>query len=133
MNNPIKQHSKLPSALRRQVAVRQQRGIALFYLSTVLFVLLTVCGLAVDLGRGYIVKAHLSKAVDGAALAAARYIGDGQSAARAEGNKIFGANFPNGFLGVSSVQNPPNMNFSVDAEGSNVITVESNAVVPTTF
>ena len=133
MNNPIKQHSKLPSALRRQVAVRQQRGIALFYLSTLLFVLLTFCGLAVDLGRGYIVKAHLSKAVDGAALAAARYIGDGQSAARAEGNKIFGANFPNGFLGVSSVQNPPNMNFSVDAEGSNVITVESNAVVPTTF
>jgi serine/threonine protein kinase len=95
-----------------------ERGIALFYLSTLLFVLLAFCGLAVDLGRGYIVKAHLSKAVDGAALAAARYIGDGQSAARAEANKIFGANFPNGFLGVSSVQSPPNMDFSVGADGS---------------
>jgi len=135
MNNRKDKHKKLreASALWRRCRARQQRGIALFYLSTLLFVLLAFCGLAVDLGRGYIVKAHLSKAVDGAALAAARYIGDGQSVARAEGNKIFGVNFPNGFLGVSSVQNPPNMNFSTGADGSNVITVDSAAVVPTTF
>jgi Flp pilus assembly protein TadG len=114
-------------------AARQQRGIALFYLSTLLFVLLAFCGLAIDLGRGYIVKAHLSKAVDGAALAAARYIGDGQSMAQAEASKIFRANFPNGFLGASSVQNPPNINFSIGSDGSNVIAVDSTAVIPTTF
>ena len=79
------------------------------------------------------VKAHLSKAVDGAALAAARVIGNGQWAAQTEANKIFNTNFPSGFLGISSVQNPPNLTFQVAADGSNQITVTSTAVMPTTF
>ena len=108
-------------------------GIVLFYLAALLFVLLAFSGLAVDLGRAYVVKAHLSKAVDGAALAAARVIGNGQSVAQTEANKIFNTNFPNGFLGVSSVQNPPNLTFQVAADGSNQITVTSVAVMPTTF
>lgn len=110
-----------------------EKGIALFYLAAMMFLLLAMAGLAIDLGRGYLVKAHLSKAVDGAALAAARVIGNGQSAARAEANKIFTANFPNGFLGVSLVQNPPTIGFQTAADGSNLINVDSNALLPTTF
>ena len=111
----------------------KERGIALFWVASLLFVLLAFSGLAIDLGQGYLVKAHLSKAVDGAALAAARVIGNGQSQATTEANKIFRANFPNGFLGVTSVQYPPSLAFSTGADGSNVIDVSSTAVIDTTF
>jgi von Willebrand factor type A domain/Putative Flp pilus-assembly TadE/G-like len=117
----------------RSGGVRDPRGFALAYLAGMMFVLLALAGLAIDLGRGYQVRVHLSKAVDGAALAAARAIGNGQVGAQAEANKIFNANFPNGFLGVSSVQNPPTMGFSVASDGSNIIDVSSTAVLPTTF
>src|SRR5439155_3090551 len=79
---------------------RRQRGTAFAYIGFSLFALVGFTGLAVDLGRGYVVKSHLSKAVDAAALAAARRIGEGEAAATAEAVKIFNANFPSGFLGV---------------------------------
>ena len=119
--------------LDRSWEFRDPRGFALVYLAGMMFVLLALAGLAIDLGRGYQVRAHLSKAVDGAALAAARVIGNGQAGAQAEANKIFNANFPNGYLGVSSLQNPPTMGFSVASDGSNIIDVSSTAVLPTTF
>lgn len=119
--------------MKKSMSRSKDSGIVLFYLAALLFVLLAFAGLAVDLGRAYVVKAHLSKAVDGAALAAARVIGNGQSAATTEANKIFNTNFPNGFLGVNSVQNPPNLTFTIAADGSNQITVTSTAVMPTTF
>jgi len=111
----------------------KESGIALFWVASLLVLFLAFSGLAIDLGRGYLVKAHLSKAVDGAALAAARVIGSGQSEATAEANKIFRVNFPNGHLGVTSVQNPPSLAFSTGADGSNIIDVNSTAVIPTTF
>ena len=119
--------------MKKSIAHSKDSGVVLFYLAALLFVLLAFSGLAVDLGRAYVVKAHLSKAVDGAALAAARVIGNGQSVAQTEADKIFNTNFPNGFLGVSSVQNPPTLNFQIAADGSNQITVSSVAVMPTTF
>ncbi|MFN8007421.1 MAG: VWA domain-containing protein [Terriglobia bacterium] len=119
--------------MKKSLIHSKESGVVLFYMAALLFVLLAFAGLAVDLGRAYVVKAHLSKAVDGAALAAARMIGNGQTAAQTEANKIFNANFPNGYLGVSSVQNPPATSFQVAADGSNQITVSSTAVMPTTF
>jgi Flp pilus assembly protein TadG len=110
-----------------------QRGIAVAYVGIVIFTLLAFVGLSVDLGRAYVLRANLSKAVDAAALAAARYIGGGQTNARAEANKIFNVNFPSGYLGVSSVQNPPNITFQVASDGSNITTVTSEATLPTTF
>ncbi len=50
----------------------QQDGFVLVYLAVVTTALLLFTGLAVDTGRAYLVKAQLSKAVDGAALGAAR-------------------------------------------------------------
>ena len=52
--------------------VTSQKGFVLVYMAAVLALLLVTTGLAVDSGRAYVVKAQLSKAVDGAALAAAR-------------------------------------------------------------
>ena len=110
-----------------------QRGTAFVYIGIAMFALVGFTGLAVDLGRGYVIKANLSKAVDAAALAAARGIGEGQSAARAMANNIFNVNFPSGYLGVASVQNPPQIVFSDASDESSVITVSSRAVMPTTF
>src|SRR6185503_13867256 len=104
--------------------------------SIMLAVLLIFTGLAVDGGRAYVVKAQLSKAVDGAALSAARNLNSGNP--RAEAEKIFRANFPDGYMGVSSVTNPTtDANFfdldTIDETGVNVVTVRATAVVPTTF
>ena len=69
--------------------------------------LLIFTGLAMDTGRAYVVKAQLTKAVDGAALAAARKINSGDP--RGEAVRIFKANFPSGFLGTTSapIRRPP--------------------------
>jgi Flp pilus assembly protein TadG len=113
-----------------------QRGFALVYMAALLTTLLLATGLAVDSGRAYVVKAQLSKAVDGAALAAARSLNSGNP--RAEAVQIFKANFPQGFLGTSSVTDPttdPNFfNSAVNAaSGVNVVTVTASAILPTTF
>jgi len=110
-----------------------QHGTAFVYIGIAMFALVGFTGLAVDLGRGYVIKANLSKAVDAAALAAARGIGEGQATARDMANNIFNVNFPNGYLGVDSVQNPPQIAFADAADQSSVITVSSRAVMSTTF
>ncbi|MGH9411855.1 MAG: pilus assembly protein TadG-related protein [Vicinamibacterales bacterium] len=79
---------------------RNERGFALIYTSVVLVGLLLFTGLAVDSGRAYLVKAQLTKAVDGAALAAARNLNSGDP--RAEAARIFTANFPSGYLGTTA-------------------------------
>src|SRR5947199_1362595 len=78
-----------------------QDGFALVYTTVVMAGLLLMSGLAVDAGRMYIVKAQLSKAVDGAALAAARSLNSGDP--RGDAGRVFRANFPTGALGTSSV------------------------------
>src|SRR5258705_7597482 len=110
--------------------------MSLAYLATLLGTLLVVTGLAVDSGRAYVVKAQLTKAVDGAALGAARNLNEGDP--RGEATRIFKANFPAGYLDTSSVTDPtsdPNF-FSMrtdTATGVNTVTVNATAVLPTTF
>jgi Flp pilus assembly protein TadG len=111
-------------------------GFALVYMAVLITFLLVATGLAVDGGRAYVVKAQLTKAVDGAALSAARNLNSGSP--RAEAEKIFRANFPDGYMGVSSVTNPTTdtsfFDMTTDDEtGVNVVTVRANAVIPTTF
>jgi Mg-chelatase subunit ChlD len=106
------------------------------YLAATLTVLLLFTGLAVDSGRGYVVKAQLTKAVDGAALAAARNLNNGNP--KAEAARIFQANFPVGFMGTTSVTDPNTAaNFFTlttdPASGINTVTVTASAVLPTTF
>jgi Flp pilus assembly protein TadG len=121
---------------RQRSSLSSQRGYALVYMSVVLAVLLIFTGLAVDTGRAYVVKAQLSKAVDGAALAAARNLNSGNP--KNEAITIFKANFPAGYLGTSSSTDPTSdpgfFKSSVDATtGVNTVTVTAQAVLPTTF
>ena len=110
----------------------RERGIALVYMGVFLVPLLICTGLAVDLGRGYLVRANLAKAVDAAALAAAHnIIATDPSQAERVADKIFYANFPPGFMGVTPSK--PDMRPRIGPDGSHIITVTSTAIVPTTF
>lgn len=113
-----------------------ERGFAMVYMAFIMTTLLLFSGLAVDTGRAYVVKAQLTKAVDGAALGAARMLNTADP--EIEAARIFNANFPDGYLGTTSVTDPatdPGF-FEVDvieATGLNVVTVRATATVPTTF
>src|SRR5438552_3404803 len=111
----------------------REKGIALVYVGVFLVPLLLCTGLAVDLGRGYLVRVALAKAVDAAALAAARNLAGDRSQAEAVARNIFNANFPAGSFGVNLPQTPPDVKFEFGQDGSNVITVSANATLPTTF
>ncbi len=75
-------------------------------------VLIPIVGLAIDGGRGYLVRLKLSSAVDGGALAAARLLGTGSSAtvqlanAKATAAQFVVANFPTHFFGADLVGSP---------------------------
>src|SRR5437667_6520049 len=109
----------------------REKGMALVYVGIFLVPLLLCTGLAVDLGRGYLVRATLAKAVDAAALAPARNITADTSQAQRAGNNIFNANFPAGYLGVSPEQ--PDIETDVGPDGSYIIHASSKATLPTTF
>jgi Flp pilus assembly protein TadG len=113
-----------------------QKGFVLVYMAATLTTLLLFTGLAVDTGRAYVVKAQLTKAVDGAALSAARSLNSGSP--RTEAERVFKANFPTGYLGTTAVTDPaatPGF-FAVSTNagtGVNTVTVTASATVPTTF
>jgi Flp pilus assembly protein TadG len=121
---------------RQRASFFDERGVALVYMACFLTTLLLSTGLAVDTGRAYIVKAQLSKAVDGAALGAARMLNSGNP--KGEATRIFNANFPPGYLGTSTSTDPTadstffNLQ-TIPATGVNVITVTASAKLPTTF
>jgi Flp pilus assembly protein TadG len=112
-----------------------ESGYVLVYMAASLTTLLLFSGLAVDSGRSYLVKAQLTKAVDGAALAAARNLNSGDP--RGEAVKVFKANFPDGYLGTVTGDPTTAADFfssSVLAqEGVNVVNVKAEVTLPTTF
>src|SRR3954468_6264473 len=113
---------------KRGFDISTQKGFAIIYMAVFLTVLTLFVGLAVDSGRAYLVKAQLSKAVDGAALGAARMLNSGDP--RGEATRIFKANFPAGYLGTSSATDPtadPGFfsSQSIPASGVNNVTVKA--------
>jgi Flp pilus assembly protein TadG len=114
--------------------IRNERGYVLVYMALLLTGLLLVSGLALDAGRAYVVKAQLSKAVDGAALAAARESGGSAPDAAV---RVFKANFPTGAFGTTAGPDPTAAadfySASVDATGKKIIDVNATVTLPTTF
>jgi len=111
--------------------LKNEKGMVLVYMAGAITVLLLFSGLAVDTGRAYVLKAQLSKALDGAALGAARDLNSGNP--QQEAQRIFNANFPAGFMG-SSLASGPTVTITTDnASGRNVVSVSASATVPTTF
>ena len=104
-------------------------------MAVVLTGLLLFTGLAVDSGRAYVVKAQLTKAVDAAALGAARNLNSGDP--RAEAGRIFQVNFPSGYMGTNWVTDPGDASFyslvTNASSGTNVITIAASTTMPTSF
>jgi Flp pilus assembly protein TadG len=116
---------------RELLLVTNEKGVGLVYVTIALSTLLLFTGLATDSGRAYVVKAQLSKAVDGAALAAARMLNSGDPAG--EARRVFDANFNAGFLGTTGA---PAMTFDLRTDherGENIVTVTATVDVPTTL
>src|SRR5262245_60475017 len=116
---------------KKRALLKNEKGMVLVYMAGVITVLLLFSGLAVDTGRAYVVKAQLSKALDGAALGAARNMNSGDPTA--EATRIFNQNFPAGYMG-STLTSGPTVALSTDAAtGRNIVDVTASASVPTTF
>src|SRR5579862_8362202 len=120
---------------RGRPSLRTRKGFALVYMAAVLTTLLLGSGLALDLGRAYVVKAQLTKAVDGAALAAARNVNNGNPQSVA--TQIFKANFPPGYMGTTGSDPTAAAGFyssSVDTvNGVNIVNVTASTTLPTTL
>lgn len=112
-----------------------EQGFALVWLAVVIVGLLLVSGLALDGGRAYLVKMQLSKAVDGAALAAARMLNSADP--RSEAEAIFKANFPSGYMGTGTSDPTAAGDFyrltTDEASGVNRVEINARTVMPTSF
>ena len=112
-----------------------QRGFALIYVALIMTLLLLFAGLAVDSGRAYMVKAQLTKAVDGAALGAARMLNSADP--RNQAVQLFNANFPSGYFNTNGGDPTAASDFFTlttdEANAVNVVTVTATTNMPTTF
>ena len=96
--------------------------------------LLLFSGLAIDSGRAYMVKAQLTKAVDGAALGAARMLNSADP--RGQAVEIFNANYPSGYYLTSGDPTTAPDFFTVTTDlvsAVNTVTIKATTVMPTTF
>ncbi len=112
----------------------EQSGFALVYIALLLTLLLIFAGLAVDSGRAYMVKAQLTKAVDGAALGAARMLNSGNP--RAQAVELFNANYPPGYYRTTGDPTAPASFYTMTTDlvnAVNVVTVTATSPMPTTF
>ena len=123
--------SFIHSRLHRETGrfARAEEGTAIVLLAFSAFVLVGAAGLAFDAGRGYMLNARLSQAVDAAALAGGRSLSIGSSGDY-EGmiKKYFKANLPDGYMGATV----PEPTIKLNADGDR-IEVTATATVPTTL
>ena len=126
MNNRIRQ-------------ARGERGFVLtLYTLMMLFIIVPIVGLAIDSGIMYLIKGRLQTAVDGAALGAARNlsanvsISSQQSTAGAAGIANYHANFPSGWMGVSTVADPT-VDWSGSTTSTAVVNITGTVPAPTWF
>jgi Flp pilus assembly protein TadG len=85
-------------------------------------------GLAIDAGRGYMLRSKLSYAIDAAGLAGGRAF---ETDLREDDIMMFfEANFPDGYMGAEIVGGAPTVTINDDA---GTITIEAAATIPTRF
>ncbi len=104
-----------------------QRGGMIVFMAALAIPLIIATGLAIDGGRGYLVKARLGDAIDAAGLAATMSMLD-EEYFEEDFEQIFYANFPADFLGADITLNSP----IVSADQRTVI-YSASATIDTTF
>jgi hypothetical protein len=112
---------------------RRQRGSVSIIVAVSLIALLGILGLAVDSGLGYMIKARLDAATDGAVIAAGEAVTRGSNQTEQTNNALqaatafFAANYPAGFLGSSVTAGTPSIVFNA---GTVTIGMTAQASVP---
>lgn len=105
-----------------------QKGAVMAIVGLAIIPLFAVVGLAIDTGRGYMLKSKLSYAIDAAGLAGGRAF---ETDLREDDIMMFfEANFPPGYM--NSTLLPDNPVITIDDE-ANTITIEASATIPTHF
>ncbi len=108
--------------------VEDQRGAVMMIVGLAIIPLFAVIGLAIDAGRGYMLKSQLSYAIDAAGLAGGRAF---ESDLRQQDIMMyFDANFPPGYMGAQLAPGNPVITFD---DANNKITITATATVPTYF
>ncbi|MGE0661349.1 MAG: vWA domain-containing protein [Reyranellaceae bacterium] len=120
----MKHLDSLLSRLRR--LWRSDEASATPFVAVAMVMLVASVGTAIDSGRGYLVKSHLSQALDAAALAGGRVVF--QATRDDDIRMFFNANFPAGYL-EATITGPT---IQVDENGEEVA-LAASAEIPTTF
>ncbi|MFM0643138.1 VWA domain-containing protein [Paraburkholderia bryophila] len=114
----------------------RQRGSISIIVAVSLIALIGIVGLAVDSGLGYMIKARLDAATDGAVIAAGEAVTRGNNQTQQTANAqqaasaFFAANYPVGFLGSTVTAGTPSIVFNA---GTVTIGMTAQASVPVTF
>ncbi|MFM0042249.1 VWA domain-containing protein [Paraburkholderia sediminicola] len=121
----------------KKIAVHKgQKGSVSIIVAVSLVALLGIIGLVVDSGFGYMIKARLDAATDGAVIAAGEAVTRGNNQTQQTANAqqaataFFAANYPTGFLGSSVAAGTPSIVFNA---GTVTIGMTAQASVPVTF
>lgn len=118
-----------------RIAKRERRrGIAVLLTAAMLVGVMSIVGLAIDVGMMYAVKTKLSAAVDAAALGGAGAIGRGGSGganATDTAMAYFNANMPAGYMFATNITATPTLTNS--AAHVQTMTVEAQATLPLMF
>lgn len=116
-----------PVSRRTGPRLRDQSGSVLIIVSVSMVVLLGMAGLALDMGRGYVTRARLVRAIDAGVLTGARTLRKGQTTAEQQAFAVAAANgFVDGQGGVSL-----GIGFSKNAEGEQTVTMSASQPMPT--
>ena len=116
---------------------KHQKGSISIIVAVSLVALLGIVGLAIDSGLGYMIRARLDAATDGAVVAAGQAVTRGNNQteqttnATQAANAFFAANYPAGFLGSTATAGAPSVVF--DNKGTVTINMSAQAQVPVTF
>lgn len=110
---------------------KKARGQIIIMFTLFIGFLMGFSALAFDVGYAMIVRAELITALDAAALAAIRYVPDGQAAMTNAANRTFEANLPAGKLAIKNpVLTPP---VSTTVNGGIDVSLSASADAPTFF
>ena len=121
------QRQSFRSAAWRRLLV-EQRGAVAAIMGLAIIPLFAVVGLAIDTGRGYMLKSKLSYAIDAAGLAGGRAFDTDHR--REDILMFFEANFPTGYMNSELLPDHPVITFN---DAQNTITIEASATIPTYF
>lgn len=106
--------------------IADERGAVAIWVGIALTVFIGCAGLAVDTARGYMLKARLSQALDAAALAGAKALGNAN--VDSDINMLFEANFP--AKALNATLDGPHITKNTD---TNTVGVDAKATINTTL